>query len=135
MVLVVCVDDRYGMLFNGRRQNSDRAVTKKIMELSAGNKLYMNRYSSGLFPENISICINDDFLTKAAMGDYCFVENIDVSPYISNAEKIVIFRWNRRYPADLHFPKQVLDGGWKVEYSLDFTGSSHERITMEVYRH
>ncbi len=134
MILVVCVDDQYGMLFNRRRQSSDSAVAKKIVELSAGKKLLINPYSSGLFPENTSIYVDEDFLLKASEGDYCFVENLDVSPYISCSEKIVIFHWNRRYPADLHFPKDMLDGEWKVECSLEFSGSSHEKITMEVYR-
>lgn len=133
MVLLVCIDDRYGMLFNRRRQSSDRAVTEKILELTAGKKLWMNSYSRNLFPENAPISVDDDFLRKAGEGEFCFAENCDVKPFINFAEKIVLFRWNRCYPADLLFPKELLCRNWTAEQRSDFSGSSHDKITMEVY--
>ena len=45
-------------------------------------------------------------------------------------EKIVLFRWNRHYPADAHFQ---FPGKWALTAREDFPGSSHEKITMEVY--
>ena len=45
-------------------------------------------------------------------------------------EKIVLFRWNRHYPADVHFQ---FPGKWHLVQTEDFPGSSHEKITMEVY--
>lgn len=133
MILVVCVDDQWGMLFNYRRQSRDSAVTEKILALSSGKKIFINGYSSSLFPENVSIYVGDDFLTKASQGDVCFVENLDTGVYISCAEKIVIFHWNRRYPADQYFPVDMLNNAWKAVRSEDFPGSSHDKITMEVY--
>ena len=133
MILVVCVDDSFGMLFNRRRQSSDSEVVKKILELSGNKRLLINSFSRSLFDENQALCIDDDFLINASEGEYCFAEDVDVAPYISRAEKIVLFRWNRRYPADLFFPSNILEDGWKLEYAQDFPGNSHKKITMEVY--
>ena len=133
MILIACVDDRWGMLFNHRRQSRDNAVIAEILKLSAGERLWMNHYSRGLFPSNAHICEDDHFLMNAAQRDYCFVEDCDIAPYLCRVHKIVLFFWNRSYPADLYFPKEALDSDWSVNYSLDFSGSSHEKITLRVY--
>lgn len=133
MVLLVCVDDQFGMMFNRRRQSSDSVVTAKILEMTAGKRLWMNNYSRSLFPENAPICVDDDFLKKASEEDYCFVENCDVKPYIGCAEKIVLFHWNRQYPADIRFPNDLLTGDWSIIHTLDFPGNSHKTVTVEVY--
>lgn len=133
MILTVCVDDRFGMLFNSRRQSRDSAVVEKILELAAGKILWMNSYSRDLFPKDAPIRVAEDFLTIAEGDDYCFAENCDIESLINRAKKIILFRWNRSYPADLHFPKEILCHDWTVELALDFVGNSHDKITMEVY--
>ena len=133
MILVVCVDDRYGMRFNNRRQSSDRAITDKILELLEGKRIWMEHYSESLFPGSSQLCIDNDFLQRASLGDYCFVERFDVEGYLNRAEKIVLFCWNRKYPADLYFPQYLLTNDWRLVETLDFTGTSHEKITMKVY--
>lgn len=133
MILILCVDDRFGMLFNGRRLSSDSAVTNKILALSKEKRLWMNCYSQDLFPETDTLCVCDDFLEQAPNGDYCFVETVNPEPYLERAEKVILFHWNRNYPADLHFPIKALESGWHIVDSVDFPGTSHERISMEVY--
>ncbi len=133
MRIIVCVEDNFGMLFNKRRVSSDRAVTQRISELAAGNKLWMNSYSSRLFEEmRISVCVDEDFLNKAEKGDYCFVENADIMPFEKKVEQIILFRWNRRYPSDLKLSAKVLENRKKVN-SREFAGNSHEKITEEIY--
>ena len=60
----------------------------------------------------------------------CFAENSDYEGFADKIEKIVLFRWNRHYPADAHFQ---FPGKWALTAREDFPGSSHEKITMEVY--
>lgn len=133
MIWFVCVDDRFGMRFNHRRQSSDRAVIEKIIDFAEGKHLWMEPYSASLFPSSATICCDKDFLQKASSGDCCFVERICVRRYLNRAEKIVLFHWNRRYPADLYFPKKVLESDFRMVQSSDFAGFSHEQVTMEVY--
>lgn len=131
MKLIVCLDNNRGMLFHNRRQSSDRIVCQKIREVTRDGKLWMNSYTGYLFAEMSSnIRIDENFLLRAEEEDYCFVENIDVKPYLTSVKTVIIFHWNRNYPADLYFPEL------KPEFALisreEFSGNSHEKITMEV---
>ena len=132
MTLIVCLDDRDGMLYNKRRQSRDFRVCERILERAAGNVLRMNAYSAKLFPEG-SVQIDPDFLEKANLSDCCFVENVDILPYLDKAETLVIYRWNRVYPSDVKFPTVGLNENWHLQSSIDFPGNSHESITEEVY--
>ena len=49
MILIACVDDRGGIAFNHRRQSSDSVVRNRILELTAGSRLWMNEYSAKQF--------------------------------------------------------------------------------------
>ena len=71
MIVIVCTEDRGGMLFNNRRVSKDRTVIQKILELSEGKKLWIHPFSEKLFeqehPENC--CVDENFLEKAGEGD------------------------------------------------------------------
>ncbi len=133
MVLVICVDDNNGMMFNNRRQSQDRELRKRIGELSNGHRLFMNNYSFKQFKnyEYDNIIVDESFLVNAKNGDYCFVENTDIKNYNSNIEKIVIYKWNREYPFDVKFSLPLQE--WNLESSFDFKGYSHHKITEEVW--
>ena len=133
MNLIVCLDDRNGMTFCGKRQSRDRVVCEKITTLVADKVLWLNSYSAKLLDaNNHKICVSEDFLKISGVGEYCFVEDEDITPYIDRIEEITLFRWNRHYPADNFFPISLLDGMKKVMIE-EFTGNSHEKITMELY--
>ena len=135
MILIMFIDNNGGMMFNRRRQSQDRIALEKILGMIAGSTLWMNEYSAGLFSRLAApqIHIDGQFLDRARPGDYCLVENVDVSPYLSFVEKIVLFHWNRDYPSDMKFPVKLNDGKWVLQGQEEFAGSSHEKITMEVY--
>ena len=128
MTLIVCLDDRNGMSYNGRRQSRDSALCRDVEELSCG-RLLVNAYSQKLFP-GADIC--PDPLKAAGTEDFCFVEDIDVSPFLEKANRLIVYRWNRHYPADVVFPQGELEK-WQLTERIEFPGSSHEIITREVY--
>lgn len=135
MILIICTEDRWGMAFNGRRLSMDRAVREKMLEIAAGKTLWMSGYSRKQFEEEEEkgpIRVDDRFLEKAGKGEYCFAELEDVTPYGDRLEGIILFRWNRRYPADQYFDPELLKSFHLVK-TEEFPGSSHEKITMEVY--
>lgn len=136
MIIIAAVDDRNGMAFNRRRQSQDKVLREKICALTAGQRLWMNHYSEKQFQDQdaTNINVDDNFLSEAAPGEFCFVEDKAVSPYEKWVEQIILFKWNRSYPGDLHFDIDVTGPAWHLEESEDFSGSSHEIITMEVYR-
>lgn len=136
MIVILCVDDCGGMMFNHRRQSRDRVVIERVLQMAEGSRLWMNEYSYKLFSgtdsSRLSVC--QDFLDRAGSGEYCFVEDQDILPYEASMEKIVLFKWNRRYPADFYCPEEILSRGWTISESREFTGSSHEKIIEEVYK-
>lgn len=127
MILALCADDRLGMSFGGRRQSKDSSVRRRLLELSGGS-LRMSDYSARQFEE--PVYHGPDYLSGAENSDWCFVENSDYEDHAEKIEKIFLFRWNRHYPADAHFQ---FPGKWVLVRAEDFPGSSHEKITMEVY--
>lgn len=133
MILAVCLDDKGGMAFNRRRQSQDRAAREKLLELADGAPLWMNAYSAGQFGDAPNICVDEDFLAKAGQGEYCFAEFPPLSPCAGRAERIVVIRWNRVYPADARLDIPLKAPLWRLVKSEEFTGSSHETLTLEVY--
>ena len=109
MIVIACLDDNGGMMFNHRRQSQDRMLRAHIAALVGDARLWMNHYSAQQFDaESIQhLNVDDAFLQEAVDGDYCFV--------------------------DQHFDIDLSGGNWKICESVEFTGHSHERITIEVY--
>ncbi|MBE6547813.1 MAG: ribonuclease Z [Ruminococcaceae bacterium] len=132
MTVIVCLDDKDGMMFGTRRQSQDGVLRDRILNDNMGKKLYMNEYSYKMFSqntENYAIC-DENFLDTAQTGDVCFVENVDILPYESKINKIIIYRWNRAYPATVYFKFPC--GEWKLEGTSEIGGSSHD-ITEQIY--
>ena len=130
MHLILCIDDRDGLSFGGKRLSSDRVLTEFILRDTAGKKLWMNSYSVKLFPQE-NICVDEDFLHKAGAGEYCFLENTPLTE-VTGLESVTLCRWNRRYPYTQTFPRALLDG-MHLASSQDFPGNSHDLITVERY--
>lgn len=126
--IFVCVDDNGGMLFNNRRQSKDGIVIEKVREITGSHKLWIRNFSRKLFVENVTT--DDDMLMKAKAEDYCFVEDVSLSEYADRIDAIYIFRWNRKYPSDFKF-NMDLEKYFHLEKAEEFTGSSHEKITLE----
>ena len=133
MIIITCVDNRMGMLFNHRRQSQDRILREHILKQTGNAKLLMNSYSANQFDETAPIHIDENFLSNAAPVDICFVENCAIAPFESLITRIVLYKWNRNYPADRYFDIPLAEHGWQLISTNDFKGSSHEKITEEVY--
>lgn len=134
--LIVVVDENNGMMFNHRRQSQDRVLREKILFMTSGKKLWMNAYTYKQFEDctlTTLIQKDDHFLDKAEKGEYCFVENKKVDSYRDKIEKIILYKWNSRYPGDFFFDIDLRDGSWRLKDTEEFAGASHEKITMEVY--
>lgn len=135
MIIIACVDDNMGMMFNHRRQSQDRGLRERILDAAKGNKLWMNHYSAKQFSKSTvpQINVDDNFLSEAGADEYCFVEDFDATPYLWRVEKIILYWWNRPYPSNQTFSIDLSAGGWKLVHTEEFAGSSHERITEEIY--
>lgn len=137
MIVVAAVDDKGGMMFNKRRQSQDKLLREHLVRMSCGKKLWMNLYSVKQFSEmeatSFSLNIAEDFLEQAEKGDVCFVENCSVKNYADKVEKVILYRWNRNYPADFYFDLPLAECGWSSTVTEEFVGNSHEKITVEEW--
>ncbi|MBQ2736740.1 MAG: ribonuclease Z [Clostridia bacterium] len=133
MKVIACLDDRCGMMFNNRRQSRDRILIEDVIKDLGKEKIYISPYSQLLFEgTDAKIKVSDNPL-EAAKGDgVCFIEDKHLSEYKSEIDILVIYRWNRHYPCDFYFDLDINE--YKLVESRDFEGSSHEKITKEVYK-
>ena len=133
MILIVCVDEKNGMMFNNRRQSKDRILLEHILKIVDNKKIWMNSYSKSAFEgqESLNIAVDDNFIEKINKDEYCFVENIDVNTMINKVDKIIVYNWNRHYPADRYFNINLEE--WVVDSENEFQGSSHEKISEKIY--
>lgn len=131
MKVIVCLDDNKGLLFNNRRQSRDRLVTEDIIKNLNGEKLFILPFSEKLFEGFDNICCVDcDYFSNTLSDDTFFVENVSLSEF-SNIDSVIIYKWNRVYPADFYCDIDF------NEFSLieesEFKGNSHEKITKQIY--
>ncbi len=129
MKIAVCVDDNMGMLFNSRRQSRDRELIKDFVETAKNNSIYIKPFSKVLF-EEYKVIIDDNMLNNTQENDFCFLENESILPYIDKVNELIIYRWNRNYPYDFCFE---MPENFSLKESTEFKGSSHEKITKEIY--
>lgn len=140
MVVYITIDDNNGLMFNKRRQSQDRIQRENMLKHCGDAPLWIREYSQKLFinPEDGSlppnVMVDNDFLCHAAPTDHCFVEGDTLAQWMDKIDTIVIYKWNRKYPSDLRFDFAIIDHQWKRFSVSDFTGSSHNKITREVWK-
>lgn len=136
MKVIVCIDDNNGMMFNNRRQSRDRVLIDDIVKNVIDGNLLMSPYSEPLFEDsNIeAFFLSEYILEEADPEDYCFIENKPLLPYLDRINELIIYRWNRKYPADMYLDVNPLEHSFHLVSTSEFIGSSHEKITKEVYR-
>ena len=68
MIVIACLDDNGGMMFNHRRQSQDRVLRAHIAALVGGAMLWMNHYSAQQFAAESIQCLNvDDVFQQEAV--------------------------------------------------------------------
>ena len=131
MIVMVCVDDKNGMMFNKRRQSQDRVLRQHMLELAGDKKLWMNAYSRKQFSKEDEnrIAVAENGFQNIRSGEYCFLEDEDPAQYTEQIEELILFHWNRIYPADFFCTLDLSE--WKRKTTEEFAGCSHEKITQE----
>lgn len=128
MKIILCLDDNNGMLFNNRRQSRDSVVVEDVLNNLNGEKLNVFTFSSALFSSYEDKTNQVEAITES--GTY-FVENVDVTPFIREIDELIVYRWNRVYPAD--FSCEIDFSAFTIKCQTEFVGSSHDKITKVVY--
>lgn len=133
MIAAVCIGEGNGMLFNRRRVSRDKRQQEDLLALCGEGRLWMDGYSAPLFAwAEERVTVDEAFLEKAGPGEVCFVEDRALSPVEDRVGALVLYRWNRAYPSDVRFDFDLSD--FYLEERTEFPGTSHEKITREIYR-
>ena len=134
MRLIICLDDRNGMMFNGRRQSRDRALIEDIEASVGGGTIYTSLYSAPLFEgAGVKAVISEEIPLDAGSLAVYFMEDRSPSPYLASFDGVTVYRWNRHYPADVVFDVDLKTCGFRLVEQIDFAGTSHETITKEIF--
>ena len=127
MTLYICLDDRNGLQFNKRRQSRDAAVLEDIRSQLTGD-LLIDPFSEKLIRE-----AEIPYVLPPETAEDFFVENIPSDEVLEKTNKIVNYRWNRHYPADIRWEPDLHAMGFALLETTEYPGTSHEKITREVY--
>lgn len=132
MKIAICIDKSGGILFNKRRLSQDSVLRQKLLELAGDGGLYLNEYSAKQFETGSNLAVSENFIEAAGAQNLCFVENVTFP--MQEVTELYLFNWNRAYPADTHFKFNAKEMGFKKVGSEDLVGSSHKKITLEVFK-
>ena len=133
ITVAVCVDDNLGMTFLGRRVSKDRVLVSEFMDTAKENRVFINSFSKKIFEAYEKAEIVDSPLEAADDGSYCFIENLPLKSHLDLISTLIIYRWNRIYPYDMKLDVDPEKEGFRLFETKDFAGSSHNKITKEVW--
>ena len=146
MRVITCVDKRNGIFFNKRRQRRDRKVIEEMYDHLSNAPIYSTEYSEILFQD-----VPDCHVIVAAEGNNTdrlltngdnvilpddkdltfFVEGAILLPFEEHINELVLYRWDKVYPADQYL--DIFLPAWNKIASRKFIGHSHDLITEEIY--
>ena len=133
LTVALCIDERGGMIFNKRRVSRDRVLISELVG-SVNGKIYINEFSKLLFePHSDRVVICADALNDAPDGAICFIEVPPLKPHIKDISRLIVYNWNRTYPYDLKLDISPEKEGFRLVSTYEFEGSSHEKITKEIF--
>ena len=134
MILITCVDQKNGVAFHGRRQTSDAAVFRDIFK-AADNDMYgveVLEYTQPLW---------DAFVRAEALPSWhpafeaesgaIFTELNDCEGYELYYPTVILYRWDKVYPADVILKLDLTK--YHLVEIYEFQGTSHEKVRRETY--
>lgn len=132
MTVFVCLDGADGMLFHHRRQSRDAALLRDMGASICGRLLIAPGSEALLSAAGLDYSVAAAPLAAAGENDACFIEAPPLAPFRERITTLIIYRWNRAYPADTFLDLDYRQTFRLVE-TVDFPGTSHDKITKEVY--
>lgn len=129
MKIFICLDDENGIMFNNRRQSRDGKVVEDVIKTVGENTLFIDEYSQTLFNGFENVVVADKFRDEG----FFFIENRNIEEFCEKISVFTVYRWNRKYPNDFALSFNIEDKGFKLFETSEFEGTSHEKITKEVW--
>lgn len=138
MTLVITVDEAMGLAFGGKRQSRDRELTRDIWRMADGRRIVAAEYSRLLFEEaqiDVSgMLFAPDPALAAEATDVVLLELGAAEAELLAADELVIYCWNRRYPATVKLDPELIERHFVKADEREFVGNSHEKLTRVTYK-
>lgn len=132
ITVAVCVDDKLGTFFAGHRQSRDRILIADLIQTAQKEPIYIRPFSRSLFPPDSDVVVCEDPMADCPPQGICFAEDFALLPHLSDIGHLILYHWNRHYPADRYFDLPLQE--FTLCSQTEFAGSSHACIQKEVYK-
>lgn len=134
LTVAICVDERNGVLFAGRRQSRDRLLIADLLKNTNGKRVCITPFSKLLFENDSNVLVCQDLFAEAPDQSICFAEDTSLLSHVEDIQTLILYHWNRHYPADRYLDIDPVKHGFALTERSEFAGSSHDKITKEVYQ-
>ena len=84
--------------------------------------------------KNDAVVFCDEPTKAAKKDDLVLLELAVKKSELDLAEQIIIYAWNRRYPATAKLDMGYIEANFKLKDEYEFVGNSHEKITRRTYK-
>lgn len=136
MNFIVCVEDRMGISFNKRLLSRDKYLDDYLNQVALKEKLYVDEnYMNYIKKENYKLTTEIEKNNKNIIHEInIFCSSKDTLHFLNCSDKVTIFFWNRRYPADVYLDYDYIRKNYKLIKSEDeISGSSHQ-LKLEIWK-
>lgn len=130
MRVIICLDDGLGMIFGGKRQSRDKAVLEDMGK--RGECITVLPFSEKMISQSGLEYTLKPSIDSVDKNDLVFVESIDPATFADKIDELTVYRWNRKYLADMRCTLDMKD--FKRVSVTEFVGNAHDKITKEVYK-
>lgn len=131
MIYAVCIDDRGGMAFMGKRLSRDRVQLERLFSLVGEGELLVTPYSERLVEGFPRVRTVRD-VRERAQDAVLFLETVDPTPLLQGGDTLAVYRFGRHYPSDLRLTADL--SRMELVSACAFVGSSHPDMTETLYR-
>ena len=145
MTIIACIDPRFGLSVEGKRQTTDTEVVRNLIteienpetgltvtESSARYILSCVNSITHDIPLNVVSEIKPNQHDDATV----FIETAPVKlihKLISRADRIVLYVWDKTYTHTDYFPDMQKNNAWSLSHIQYFQGASHNEVAKQVY--
>ena len=130
MIYAVCIDDRGGMAFMGKRLSRDRVQLARLFALVGDGTLCVTPYSTKLVDGFPRVRVTDDVRVREE-NTVLFLEAVDPTPLLRTGDILAVYRFGRHYPSDLRLTADL--SRMDIVSECAFVGSSHPDMTETLY--
>lgn len=131
MTFAVCIDDRGGMAFMGKRLSRDRVQLERLFSLVGEGVLLVTPYSERLVEGFPRVRVVSDVRVREE-NTVLFLETVDPTPLLRSGDTLAVYRFGRHYPSDLRLVADL--SRMELLSACAFVGSSHPDMTETLYR-